>query len=93
MKWGVCLFSKLVRPLVESVVDILSPRLRGRDVELSTLVPAEARGVLGVVERDHALGVEQHVALLRFLPLQPEQPADRRDAACGKFPATRRSGS
>ena len=34
-----------VRPLVESVVDILSPRLRGRDVELSTLVPAEARGV------------------------------------------------
>ncbi|CCG39725.1 hybrid sensor histidine kinase/response regulator [Magnetospirillum molischianum] len=34
-----------IRPLIEGVVDILSPRVRGRDIELSYLVPLETRGV------------------------------------------------
>jgi len=34
-----------IRPLIEGVVDILSPRLHGRDIELSYLVPVETRGV------------------------------------------------
>ncbi|HLO74850.1 MAG TPA: response regulator [Magnetospirillum sp.] len=34
-----------IRPLVEGVVDILSPRLRGRDIDLTYMVPAQARGV------------------------------------------------
>jgi len=34
-----------IRPLIEGVIDILSPRIRGRDIELSYLVPAETRGV------------------------------------------------
>ena len=34
-----------IRPLVEGVIDLLSPRLRGKDVELSYLVGTEARGV------------------------------------------------
>jgi signal transduction histidine kinase/DNA-binding response OmpR family regulator len=34
-----------IRPLVEGVVDILSPRLRGREIDFSYFVPPEARGV------------------------------------------------
>lgn len=34
-----------IRPLVEGVVDLLSPRIRGRSIDLSYLVPNEARGV------------------------------------------------
>ncbi|CAA7627115.1 response regulator [Magnetospirillum sp. UT-4] len=34
-----------IRPLVEGVVDILGPRLKGRSIDLSYLIPQEARGV------------------------------------------------
>jgi len=34
-----------IRPLIEGVADILAPRIRGRDIELSYLVPVESRGV------------------------------------------------
>ncbi|MBI5164984.1 MAG: response regulator [Magnetospirillum sp.] len=34
-----------VRPLIEGVVDILAPRLKGRDIELSYFVPPETRGI------------------------------------------------
>ncbi|CCG41846.1 hybrid sensor histidine kinase/response regulator [Magnetospirillum molischianum] len=34
-----------IRPLVEGVIDILSPRVRGRDIDLTCLIPAGARGV------------------------------------------------
>ena len=34
-----------IRPLVEGVIDILVPRLRDKDIDLSYLVPPEARGV------------------------------------------------
>jgi len=34
-----------IRPLVEGVVDILAPRVKGRDVELTYSVPADARGI------------------------------------------------
>mgnify|MGYP001809750808 CR=1 FL=1 len=34
-----------IRPLVEGVIDILAPRVKGRDVELTYVVPLEAAGV------------------------------------------------
>jgi len=34
-----------IRPLVEGVIDILSPRVRGRDIDLTCLIPAGAHGV------------------------------------------------
>jgi len=34
-----------IRPLVEGVIDILSPRVRGRDIDLTCLIPAGACGV------------------------------------------------
>jgi len=34
-----------IRPLVEGVIDILSPRVRGRDLDLTCLIPAGACGV------------------------------------------------
>jgi len=34
-----------IRPLVEGVIDILSPRVRGRDIDLTCLIPPGAGGV------------------------------------------------
>jgi len=34
-----------IRPLVEGVVDILAPRVKGRDVELTYSVPSDVRGI------------------------------------------------